>query len=155
MHPGVARSGRPVANPLFVSYRRKPGAGQSGVQSTDSFLVVKTKRSRLDGFFFERPKFTARLPIRRAAGPVGRQAEAGPDGTLRAEILILLSRSRGLFAGGLLEGSLTRRSVRQRRLLSAAGGTPTRSSRSRRAAPRGRDEAQYQLSVPAVMAVTR
>ena len=39
-----------------------------------------------------------------AAGPVGRQAEAGTDVLLRAEILSY-SRSRGLFVGLSLEGA--------------------------------------------------
>jgi lipid-binding SYLF domain-containing protein len=42
-----------------------------------------------------------------AAGPVGRQAEADTDVTMRAEILTY-SRSRGLFAGVSLEGSTLR-----------------------------------------------
>jgi lipid-binding SYLF domain-containing protein len=39
-----------------------------------------------------------------AAGPVGRQVEAGTDGLLRAEIYSY-SRSRGLFAGLSVEGA--------------------------------------------------
>ena len=39
-----------------------------------------------------------------AAGPVGRDASANTDATLRAEILSY-SRARGLFAGVFLEGS--------------------------------------------------
>ena len=42
-----------------------------------------------------------------AAGPVGRDAEADTDATMRAEILTY-SRSRGLFAGVSLEGSTLR-----------------------------------------------
>ena len=46
-----------------------------------------------------------RLPS--AAGPVGRDASADTDATLRAEILSY-SRARGLFAGVSLEGSAIR-----------------------------------------------
>ena len=42
-----------------------------------------------------------------AAGPVGRDASADTDATLRAEILSY-SRARGLFAGVSLEGSTIR-----------------------------------------------
>jgi len=42
-----------------------------------------------------------------AAGPVGRDASAETDATLRAEILSY-SRARGLFAGVSLEGSTIR-----------------------------------------------
>jgi lipid-binding SYLF domain-containing protein len=42
-----------------------------------------------------------------AAGPVGRDASAESDATLRAEILSY-SRARGLFAGVSLEGSTVR-----------------------------------------------
>jgi len=40
-----------------------------------------------------------------AAGPVGRQAMAGTDAKLQAEI-VSYSRSRGLFAGVALDGSV-------------------------------------------------
>ena len=42
-----------------------------------------------------------------AAGPVGRDASAGTDASLRSEILSY-SRARGLFAGVSLEGSTIR-----------------------------------------------
>jgi len=91
------------ANPLFVTLTGGSVGWQIGVQSTDIFLVFKTKRS-LDGFLKGR-KFTLGADAAVAAGPVGRQAEAGTDGKLQAEILSY-SRSRGLFAGVSLEGSV-------------------------------------------------
>lgn len=42
-----------------------------------------------------------------AAGPVGRQAEAGTDWTLRAQVLSY-SRARGIFAGVALDGAVVR-----------------------------------------------
>jgi lipid-binding SYLF domain-containing protein len=91
------------ANPLFVTLTGGSVGWQIGVQATDIFLVFKTKRS-LDGFLKGR-KFTLGADAAVAAGPVGRQAEAGTDPTLQAEILSY-SRSRGLFAGVSLEGSV-------------------------------------------------
>jgi lipid-binding SYLF domain-containing protein len=49
-------------------------------------------------------KFTLGADASIAAGPVGRQAEAGTDILLRAEILSY-SRNRGLFLGVSLEGA--------------------------------------------------
>lgn len=91
------------ANPLFITLTGGSIGWQIGVQSTDVFLVFKTRRS-LDGFLRNR-KFTLGADAAVAAGPVGRQAEAGTDVTLQAEILSY-SRSRGLFAGVSLEGSV-------------------------------------------------
>ncbi len=51
-----------------------------------------------------RGKFTLGADASIAAGPVGRQAEAGTDVRLESEILSY-SRSRGLFAGVSLEGA--------------------------------------------------
>ena len=51
-----------------------------------------------------RGKFTIGVDVSAAAGPVGRQASAATDSTLRAEIYSY-SRSRGLFAGVALDGS--------------------------------------------------
>lgn len=78
-------SARNWANPLFVTLTGGSVGWQVGVQSTDIFLVFKTKRS-LDGFIKGR-KFTLGADAAVAAGPVGRQAEAGTDERLRAEIL--------------------------------------------------------------------
>ena len=50
-------------------------------------------------------KFTIGGGVAAAAGPVGRQAEAGTDARLQAEIFSY-SRSRGLFAGLALDGSV-------------------------------------------------
>jgi lipid-binding SYLF domain-containing protein len=97
------------ANPLFVTLTGGSVGWQIGIQSTDVFLVFKTKRS-LDGFLRGR-KFTLGADAAVAAGPIGRQAEAGTDGTLQAEILSY-SRSRGLFAGVSLEGSVIEADVR-------------------------------------------
>jgi lipid-binding SYLF domain-containing protein len=63
--------------------------------------VLKSIRS-LDAIYGG--KFTLGVDAAIAAGPVGRQAEAGTDILLRAEVLSY-SRSRGFFGGLSLEGA--------------------------------------------------
>jgi lipid-binding SYLF domain-containing protein len=77
---------------------------QLGGQATDFVLLVMNEngaRSILNS----KVKLGANASA--AAGPVGRNAEAATDVTLRAEVLTY-SRSRGLFAGISLEGSSLR-----------------------------------------------
>ena len=66
---------------------------QVGVQAADIVLVFKTKTS-VESLM--KGKFTLGGGVAAAAGPVGRQAEAGTDARLKAEIFSY-SRSRGLF----------------------------------------------------------
>jgi SH3 domain-containing YSC84-like protein 1 len=77
---------------------------QVGGQATDFVLFLmspRSARSILDS------KVKLGADISAAAGPVGRNASAETDVTLRAEILSY-SRSRGLFAGISLSGSTLR-----------------------------------------------
>ncbi len=77
---------------------------QIGGQATDFVLFLmspRSARSILDS------KVKLGADISAAAGPVGRNASAETDVTLRAEILSY-SRSRGLFAGISLSGSTLR-----------------------------------------------
>lgn len=90
-------------NPVFVSLTGGSIGWQIGVQSTDVVLVFKTRNS-LDGFLTGR-KFTLGADAAVAAGPVGREAQAGTDVKLQSEIYSY-SRSRGLFAGASLDGSV-------------------------------------------------
>ncbi len=76
---------------------------QAGVESADVVLVFKTRDS-LDRVLAGRGKLTLGADAAIAAGPVGRQVEAGTDARLRAEI-VSYSRSRGLFAGIALDGA--------------------------------------------------
>lgn len=87
--------------PEFISLTGGSVGWQLGVQSTDVVLVFKTKRG-LDRM--RRGKLTLGADIAVAAGPIGRQAEAGTDARLEAEIYSY-SRSRGLFAGLSVEGA--------------------------------------------------
>jgi lipid-binding SYLF domain-containing protein len=90
--------------PVFVSVTGGNIGYQIGVQATDLVLVFKTRRSIegiLDG------KLTLGVDAAAAAGPVGREAAAATDGRLQAEIYSY-SRSRGLFAGVSIDGSVLR-----------------------------------------------
>lgn len=77
---------------------------QIGGAESDVIMLVMNKRG------MERllsSKFTLGGDATAAAGPVGRQAQADTDATLRAEILTW-SRSRGLFGGISLQGATLR-----------------------------------------------
>ncbi|MCA9237027.1 MAG: lipid-binding SYLF domain-containing protein [Planctomycetales bacterium] len=88
--------------PLFVTITGGSVGWQAGVQSTDVILVFKTKKS-IQGILSK--KFTLGVDATAAAGPVGRQAAAATDIQLQAEIFSY-ARSRGLFLGASLDGSM-------------------------------------------------
>lgn len=77
---------------------------QIGGQATDFVLLVMDE-SGARGILASKVKLGGDASV--AAGPVGRDASAETDATLRAEILSY-SRARGLFAGVSLEGSTVR-----------------------------------------------
>jgi SH3 domain-containing YSC84-like protein 1 len=77
---------------------------QIGGQATDFVLLVMNE-SGASGILAGKVKLGGDASV--AAGPVGRDASAETDVTLRSEILSY-SRSRGLFAGISLEGSTIR-----------------------------------------------
>lgn len=88
-------------NPFFIKLFGGSVGWQIGAQSTDLILVFKSRKN------VERIKegrFTLGADAAVAAGPVGRQASAATDVTLKSEIYSY-SRSRGLFAGLSLEGA--------------------------------------------------
>jgi len=77
---------------------------QIGGQATDFVLLVMNE-SGARGILASKVKLGGDASV--AAGPVGRDASAGTDASLRSEILSY-SRARGLFAGVSLEGSTIR-----------------------------------------------
>lgn len=77
---------------------------QIGGQATDFVLLVMNDRGA-NGILASKVKLGGDASV--AAGPVGRDASAETDVTLRAEILSY-SRARGAFAGVSLEGSTVR-----------------------------------------------
>ena len=90
------------SNPSFVSLTGGSVGFQAGVSSTDVILVFRTKRG-VDSIVHG--KFTLGADASVAAGPVGRTAQAATDAQLKAEIYSY-SRTRGLFAGVALDGSV-------------------------------------------------
>ncbi len=90
--------------PILITLTGGNVGWQVGVQVTDVILVFKSATSvdaALSG------KLTLGADAAVAAGPVGRNAEASTDTSLKAEIYSY-SRSRGLFAGVALDGSVIR-----------------------------------------------
>jgi SH3 domain-containing YSC84-like protein 1 len=77
---------------------------QIGGQATDFVLLVMNDRGA-NGILSSKVKLGGDASV--AAGPVGRDASAETDVSMRAEILSY-SRARGLFAGVSLEGSTIR-----------------------------------------------
>jgi lipid-binding SYLF domain-containing protein len=77
---------------------------QLGGQATDFVLLLMSPRSAKS---ILNSKVKLGGDVSAAAGPVGRNASAETDVTLRAEILSY-SRARGLFAGISLSGSTLR-----------------------------------------------
>jgi len=77
---------------------------QAGGQASDLVLIIRTD----DGMqHLLQSKFKLGADASAAAGPVGRDAQAATDLTMRAQILTY-SRSRGLFLGVSLNGSVVR-----------------------------------------------
>lgn len=90
------------SNPVFITLTGGSIGYQIGVQATDVILVFRSRKS-VDGVLSG--EFTLGADAAVAAGPVGRQAAAGTDIQLKAEIYSY-SRSRGLFLGVSLDGSV-------------------------------------------------
>src|SRR4030042_5677447 len=89
------------STPSFVALTGGSIGWQVGAQSADIILVFKSRRGINN---MMKGKFTLGGDASIAAGPVGRQVEAGTDVQLKAEI-VSYSRTRGLFAGLSLEGA--------------------------------------------------
>jgi lipid-binding SYLF domain-containing protein len=98
----VRRPDRTWSPPVMVTMGGGSIGFQAGVQSADIVLVFATPRS-LEGIL-KGQKVTLGADASIALGPVGRQANAGTDARLGAEIYSY-ARSRGLFAGVSLGGA--------------------------------------------------
>jgi len=101
---GVAtcRTGTGWSTPVFFKVEGGSFGFQAGGQAADLVLVVRT----MDGMqHLLQSKFKLGADASAAAGPVGRDAEAATDLTMRAQILTY-SRSRGLFAGVSVNGAV-------------------------------------------------
>lgn len=87
--------------PSFITLTGGSFGWQIGIQATDVILVFRNRKSvqtLLSG------KLTLGADAAVTAGPVGRQAAAGADVTLRSAVYSY-SRSRGLFLGLALDGT--------------------------------------------------
>ena len=89
-----------LSDPIFITLAGGSVGWQIGASSTDVVLVFMSQRSVQH---FAGGKFTLGVDASVAAGPVGRQGEA--EGGINAEIYSY-SRSRGLFAGVALDGTV-------------------------------------------------
>jgi len=101
---GVAtcRTGHGWSAPVFVQLTGGSFGWQIGGQSTDLVLVAMNQQGLQDML---KNKFKLGGDAAASAGPVGRNAQAGTDWKLNAEFLTW-SRSRGLFAGIDLDGTV-------------------------------------------------
>ena len=96
--------GGPWGPPSMIALEGGSFGFQLGGQATDFVLLVMNSSGAGN---ILRSKVKLGADASAAAGPVGRDAAAATDVTLRAEILTY-SRARGLFAGVSLEGSTLR-----------------------------------------------
>jgi SH3 domain-containing YSC84-like protein 1 len=94
----------PWGAPSMIALEGLSVGFQIGGQATDFVLLVMNPRGA-SSILTSKVKLGGDASA--AAGPVGRDAEADTDVTMRAEVLTY-SRSRGLFAGVSLEGSTLR-----------------------------------------------
>ncbi|MGA8224471.1 MAG: lipid-binding SYLF domain-containing protein, partial [Candidatus Acidiferrales bacterium] len=94
----------PWSAPTMMALEAGSVGFQIGGQATDFVLLVMNERGA-NAILSSKVKIGGDASA--AAGPVGRDAAASTDVTMRAEILTY-SRARGLFAGISLEGSTLR-----------------------------------------------
>ena len=101
---GVAtcRTPRGWSAPVFVQLAGGSFGFQIGGQATDLVLVAMNQQGLQDML---KNKFKLGADAAASAGPVGRNAQAGTDWKMNAEFLSY-SRSKGLFAGIDLDGSV-------------------------------------------------
>jgi lipid-binding SYLF domain-containing protein len=90
------------STPSFIEISGGSFGLQIGVQASDVVLVF-TDETGIKGLLKSKLKLGADASV--AAGPVGRKAEAGTDAALRSGVFAY-SRSKGLFAGISLDGSV-------------------------------------------------
>jgi lipid-binding SYLF domain-containing protein len=91
------------SHPVFVTLTGHGVGLQAGVEATDLVLVFKTRRS-LDRALHGKLALGTDATI--AVGPLGHEAEKATDSLLLRADIFSYSRSRGLFAGVSLEGSV-------------------------------------------------
>lgn len=90
--------------PVFVTLTGAGAGFQAGVQSMDIILVLRTQKS-VNAIINEDRRLTLGVDAAASAGPVGRQASLATDIQMKSEILSY-SRTRGLFAGAAIDGTV-------------------------------------------------
>jgi len=90
------------SNPSFIGLNGGSFGWQIGAQATDIILIFRSRKS-IDNI--ARTKLTLGANAAIAAGPVGRSTSAATDEIFKAEIFSY-SRSRGIFAGVALDGTI-------------------------------------------------
>jgi SH3 domain-containing YSC84-like protein 1 len=98
----TCRTGRGWSAPMFVAIDGGSVGYQIGGSSTDIVMLFMNDHA-LQSLLSDKFKLGADASV--AAGPVGRNAAAGTDLKLSAEILSY-SRAKGVFAGVSLDGAL-------------------------------------------------
>jgi lipid-binding SYLF domain-containing protein len=98
------RKGAEWTAPVFMEIGKGSWGLQIGAQSIDLVLLVMNDRG-MEKLLQDKVSLGAEASI--AAGPVGRDARAGTDAQMQAEILSY-SRTQGLFAGINLSGGVLR-----------------------------------------------
>ncbi|MFZ0319834.1 MAG: lipid-binding SYLF domain-containing protein [Candidatus Sulfotelmatobacter sp.] len=98
----TCRTGHGWSAPMFVAIDSGSGGYQIGGSSTDIVMLFMNDHA-LQSLMSDKFKVGADASV--AAGPVGRNAAAGTDLKLNAEILSY-SRSKGIFAGVSLDGAV-------------------------------------------------
>ena len=98
---------RDWSSPAFLTLTGGSVGAQIGGTEIDVILVIMN-RSGVEKLLSNQVKLGAEMSA--AAGPVGRASEASTDAQMHAQILSY-SRSRGLFAGVALNGSVIKEDV--------------------------------------------
>jgi SH3 domain-containing YSC84-like protein 1 len=107
----TCRTGRGWSAPAFIQMAGGSWGLQIGGQSTDLVLIAVNKRGMQD---LLKSKFKIGGDAAASAGPVGRNAAAATNLTLKSELLTY-SRSQGLFAGIDLNGTVVNQNTEDTR----------------------------------------
>ncbi len=115
----TCRTGRGWSGPVFIRMAGGSFGFQIGGQGTDLVLVAVNDKGLQD---LLKSKFKIGGDAAASAGPVGRNAQASTDLSLRSELLTY-SRSKGLFAGIDLDGTTVSQNTDDTTLLYGAPHT--------------------------------
>ena len=103
----MTRTTRQWSSPAFLTMTGGSVGAQIGGTEIDVILVIMN-RSGVEHLLSNQVKLGGEISA--AAGPVGRAGEASTDLQMHAQILSY-SRSRGLFAGATVNGSVIKEDV--------------------------------------------